>query len=464
MIPRLLLLAVCLMAACAGTRDVDVYPFYRSRETLGGDGRDVVVMYPFYERQETKTSRDVWLRPFYQRRETEKETTTNVLLFLYKSRENETFRTVQIFPFYYYTERKTPEDMKNWFAIWFPFVIVGSDDFLIFPFGGTSHGFLGYDEFTLITPFYLRTRLKDFKATTILWPLISWGSDGKENGRRRLRIAPFYGKNRARDGTESGFVMWPFYTYTRNENSSSVFSFPFYGRIKTPTQSKTTIMWPFFNIERNYLTGEKTTAFWPFWQRSHGSDAVDIQRFWPVYEDRRTGFTTTRVVVWPFWRRTYVDDGVTFGSHTWFVPFYQHHRYVNPKDGSIKKKTLVWPIGFWETREDGSKIAQIPKLSPFEGLSLREAQETVRPFITLYRRVTRPNGDRDTTYLLGLVTARKRADSYYLKIPLVYSRRTTEEENRVRVLTGLFGWGKKDGRSYIRLLWGIKIGLGGGSK
>ena len=47
MIRRLPLLAVCLLAACAGTRDVDVYPFYRSRETLGGDGRDVVVMYPF---------------------------------------------------------------------------------------------------------------------------------------------------------------------------------------------------------------------------------------------------------------------------------------------------------------------------------------------------------------------------------------------------------------------------------
>jgi len=456
-------LLTTFLLACVGAQERDAHPWYRERETLEKDGRESSVLYPFYERTSGKSGESVQVRPFYSRQVSPdgKEVRTNILGPVYIKYESEHFVSVRA-PLYYRVARKTPGD-ESWFAILLPFVFVGSDDFLIFPFGGTTHGFLGYDRLTMVTPFYIQSQMGDFKAHNAVWPFVSWGTDGKEGGRRRFRVVPFYGSSRGGDGSESGFVAWPFYTYKRNpeKEESSFLLFPFVGRTKTATESTTTVMFPFYHARDNYLTGEKSRAVWPFYQRAGGADALDVRRAWPFYEYRRTGYTTTRYWAWPLVRKVTVDDGQIRGRLDYIVPFVQKTRYVNDA-GQLHKKKIIWPIGRWETYFDGTREVKIPRLIPFDSPASRQQVSSFTPFFTLFSKRVTPDGDADRKWIFGLIQSRSTNDSMSVKVPLLYSRRThSDGNNHVRVLGGLVGIESKEGQRSLRLLWGIRIPIGG---
>ena len=305
---------------------------------------------PVYDRQPGK----VEVRPFYWSEESERGRRVNILGPLVRWREDHVYRSLQVFPNFFYTERHTPQAQRSWFAVFFPFLFVGSDDFLLFPLGGYSKGLIGLYDFLMVTPLYIRTRVRSSHPTDpetytvrhVAWPLVAWGSDGKPGGRRKFRIAPFYGRKVGPKGEVSGFFLWPLFTYRRSETSKGFFIFPFYGRDETPTREQTTILFPFYHRTKDLLPPYATdTSVWPFWRRAKGSDGFEVRRAWPIAEYRRAGFTTVEYVAWPFWRRSYVDDGREFARWTWVTPFYRRVVGVSRDDGSVRKKTVVWPLG-----------------------------------------------------------------------------------------------------------------------
>ena len=143
--------------------------------------------------------------------------------------------------------------------------------FLILPVGGYSKGFLGIDHLMMVTPLYVRTKSISHHPTDpvtftthyFLWPFIAVGSDGRPGGRRKFRVIPFYGRSTGPGDSESLFVMWPFYNYKRVGKTRGWFSFPFYGRTESPTRRETTILWPIYHRNVDYLTGATDTALWP---------------------------------------------------------------------------------------------------------------------------------------------------------------------------------------------------------
>jgi hypothetical protein len=184
-------------------------------------------------------------------------------------------------------------------------------------------------------------------------------------------------------------------------------------------------------------------ALWPFWRRARGSDELEVRRYWPLYEYRRAGWTTTEYVAWPFWRRTYVDDEREFARWTWVTPVFRQVVGVNRKDGRTRKKTVVWPLGRWERYPDGGREVAIPVLSPFDAPALREFSEPFRPFVSLYHRRQHADGAREASALFGL-----------------YMSRRSPEAAKVRFLGGLIGWDRDESGRYLRLLWGIRIRVG----
>jgi hypothetical protein len=341
--------------------------------------------------------------------------------------------------------------LRSWWLVVFPFLWLGNDDFLIVPFGGRSKGLLGYDDFLMVTPFYVRTQSITKHPTepvtytihSVFWPFLSFGSDGLPGGRRKVRIAPFYGKTKGREGDESGFVMWPFYTWRRAGETKSFLVFPFYGKLDSPTRTQTTVMFPIYTRERNHLTGGVDTAVFPFWRRARGSLQLDVRRYWPFYEYRRAESSTTEFVAWPFWRRQYIDDANEFGRYTWVIPFYKRVRSVDRRTGIERRKTTIWPIGRWEHDRDGVSEVAIPVLSPIDGKSLREFSESVRPLISIYHRRVQPDGDREMSAAFGLVMSRR-----------------TAETRKVSIAGGLVGFERDATGRYLRLLWGIRLRTG----
>jgi len=262
---------------------------------------------PVYDWRNQGEARVVQVRPFYWKKTGPEGERVNILGPLVRYREDAVYRRLEIFPNVFFSARHSPEAERSWWFIFFPVLFLGTDDLLVFPLGGVTHGLLGIDELLLVTPFYARTRRYSgpeenrvtYTVRHLFWPLIAWGSDKRPGGRRTFRIAPLYGRTVGRDGGRSGFFLWPFYTWRRKGEEHAFFLFPFFGRNVTPTREETTVLFPIYHHAKDHLTGGTDTAVWPFWRRASGSDGLEVRRYWPFYEYRRAGFTTTEYAVWP---------------------------------------------------------------------------------------------------------------------------------------------------------------------
>lgn len=441
---RLILLLLSAAASCA-----------TSKAPEGGDRP----LNTFYDREETEEIRRVQYRPFYWSYQDADAKRVDIVAPFYTYREDHKYKRWQLFPLLFYTARTAPEDEKSWFFIGFPFLWLGSDDFLIFPFGGMTRGVLAFHEFVMISPFYIRTKFKypepgnpgkeiSFTSRYILWPFFGWGSDGQPGGRRKIRIAPFYGKTQDRGGKETGFVMWPFYTWNRNrlKNTDGYLIWPFYGRIEAPTRHETTVLWPFYNDKQDYMSGERDTTVFPFWRHVRGGDRREVRRLWPFSEYRRDGFNTTEWRLWPFWRETFNAEPYVYARYNWVIPFYKRVERYYRQTGVHAINTKVWPVGHWETHRDGGKEVAIPVYLPWR-TARPEATEGWRPFVSLYHRYERPDGEINASAALGL-----------------YMYRRKEERKRVSLLFGLLGWDTAPDESFLRLFWGLRLRLSGGAK
>jgi len=413
---------------------------------------------PFYDRKvsdrEGDTSRTVQVRPFYWSREDERGKRVNVLGPLVRYRADDAYERLQVFPNVFYSARHEPGNDKRWWFLFFPFLFLGHDDFLVLPFGGYSHGLLGFSQLLMVTPLYIRTRQTSAHPTdpttytvhSVLFPFLSWGSDGREGGRRKLKIAPFYGKSIERDGGTSGFVMWPFYSWRKTGGEEAFFVFPFYGRSSRATSRETTILFPFYVRRENFLTGSRDVSLWPFWRKAGGSEDLEARRLWPFAGWQRVDHTTEEFVAWPFWRRMYRDDPLQFARYVWVPPFYRHVKLYDRADGRLREKRSLWPLFRKETSSDGAREVSVPHLLPIDAPAIQEMIEPVRPFASLYHRRTGKGGDRETSALFG-----------------AYLSRVEGERRKVRILGGLLGWDRGPGGRVLRLLWAIRIPFGKGA-
>ena len=414
---------------------------------------------PFYDREERPTGKVTQVRPFYWKREDKHGTSINVLAPLIRYREDETFKRLQILPNIFYTERKGPPEVASRQFIFFPFLWKGNDDFILLPIGGYSNGFLGLHEFLMVTPFYMRSKRITshptdpvvFTSRSVLWPFISWGSDGRPDGRRKLRLWPFYGRKDTADGGRSGFIGWPFFTWTQHDEKQirQWHLWPLYGKTVTPTLEERVILYPIYNRSEDLLTGTKSIAIWPFWRRTRGPDdpeapwPEEVTRAWPLYEYRRVDHTTTEYFAWPFVRTTYLEETHQFGEYVWVVPFYKRIHRVSREDGYEQKKKILWPVFRKESNSAGEEELVIPPIVPVDAPNLRDMAEPLRPFISLYHVHKKANGVREGSALFGSVMTRR-----------------SPGRKHVRLLWGAVGWDREPKGRYLRLLWGIRLRLG----
>jgi hypothetical protein len=224
--------------------------------------------------------------------------------------------------------------------------------------------------------------------------------------------------------------------------------FPFYGKDESPTQKRITVMFPFYMRTIDYLTGATDTSLFPFWRRAKGADNVDVRRYWPAYSFSRTRSDVTEHVAWPLWRQQYVNTEHQFTRITWGGTFFYRNVERVRRDRKLpgtdvlrhEKKTLVWPLVRVQKVNNGFREVAVPLYWPFDSPSIREEGEPWRPFVSLYQKIDRPNGDKDVSALFA-----------------TYMYRRTKQTKRVRLLWGLLGWDREPTGRYLRLLFAIKI-------
>ncbi len=341
--------------------------------------------------------------------------------------------------------------------------------FALFPFGGTTKGLFG-KTFAAFALFPLYVYAEDaraqgppaagaFTSHHVLFPFVNWVHGG---GRSGFKLFPFYAHFErvdpdGRPAYERTWILWPFWTYQRNNLNSPAgeqrlfFLFPFYGRSDGPKTTQWTVLWPFVRYFEN-----RGTAFggpfhelriWPFFTSSEGRERerLDIWPFWG-HKWRRVPLATREgayssyertFLLWPLvrWEREESDVAETF--RWWVLPLLWSFRTRDREAGGEKREFKVWPLFRYKEWPDGRVRVNI--FSPLWFEDPEGAFEMIyNPLFRIYDKARAENGDTRRLYAWGIVETRENE---------------AQERYSWELLLGLFGYAKRGRGRALRFFW-----------
>lgn len=325
----------------------------------------------------------------------------------------------------------------------------------VFPFGGSVHEMFFWDELDFVLfPLFLRSRMKETEAVSVLWPVFS-RTEGP--GLERGRVFPFYGYSEREGFGRKEFVLWPFWTSVRYDRrgmqGAGWILFPVTGHLKTGDQESWWVLPPLFRVHRG---AEQTRVFgpWPFVQMEQGE--TDKFYVWPLYGRKTIGETRKDFFLWPLGSHETQRGPFVTKKKTFFVPVYQSFREADAETGeTVSSYRKVWPLFSHSYRREGpARRTVFPDLNLFRA---GPVERNWAPFWHLYRR-EQVGAAVDTEVLWGFYRSIKRPEFRYRSLfPLVDVRRE-EGDREVNLLKGLLGWGRKDGKRQVRLLYFLRFG------
>jgi hypothetical protein len=381
--------------------------------------------------------------------------------------------------------------------------------FAVFPFAGTLRGFLLTDwlEFYLFPLFYHHKK-GDYDSWYFPWPIVHYGTGG---GRESFHVLPLFSMDVKRElifnelgervpgpvRREAYSILWPFIQWqniygTLNTSDNprdpnferirvmhSAMVFPLYARQETLSTTTTSLLWPFFNVversEDNYIAVD---APWPVFRYAQGDRDFEL-RIWPLFHEiRRTpepGGTDSLYslsLFWPLVHYHQTRTGRTVETNFKFIPLFWHSRidHLHPGGGDPAASevwTKFWPVAGYTKDRDGTEKLEI--LSPIPEAYVEGIENNWALFWRLFYWERNGDGSREHWRALGPLIQYDRTETgeSFDFHPFFQHRSGRTRGPMPReyysndILYGLFGWGRDQQGDYLRLLWGIRIDLGG---
>lgn len=347
-----------------------------------------------------------------------------------------------------------------------PFYFQGRDDagrpyWALFPLGGTIRDFLFYDEVRFwLFPLYGRTRVDDLQGWFALWPVMTraWNDEVE-----RHRVFPFYGYSKRRDDFEKYFVLWPIWNHARygyaGASGTGYVLFPLFGRVQLEDQESWMFLPPFFRFSRGAHFNQVYSP-WPFIQISRGE--VDQTYFWPLWGRKTAKGYEHGFMVWPVCMRTRQFSPRNDRQRSWVLPFvyFTDERQGLPAPETTRRVRKIWPLFTWHKQNDHSRL-RVPTLLPFK--DWEAIDRNYAPIWTLYsREATADTMEQEA--LWGIFRHRRGADGSrrYALFPLArFASRPSAGALEWSFLQGAVGYSRVAGQRRLRLLYFIKLPLGG---
>jgi len=482
-VAALLLAAAAAAAGCAAVAEgpeVAALPFLERERALPSAPRTTDLLCPFGLVAESPGRRASGVRPLWRDVATETRGRLEVLYPLYRQwGEGEEFHAV-LFPFYWRDVLPTSRGTDTDTAV-VPFLWWGEEPgegswFLFLPFGGTVKQKFLLDEGTFVLfPLYLGSRNGEYRGTHLLWPLVHWGSGG---GRSAARVLPFFSVS-GKDGVyRRRSVLWPVVHWGTEDMDtphprSGWLVWPLLGRETSDVSSATTLLWPFFS----WADGPRATARdlpFPFWRRrttrdEKGAVETDLFWLWPFYGRYDSASDRSRFYAWPLLWRTELEEGGMLETAWTLAPLYTHHRRVPA--GTVKCPVgtpaetwwKLWPLAQGATAADGA--SQWSALSIIPIVRWPEFEANWGVFFEVLRHRRDADGSTADDALFSLVRVRRGPAGESSRVPGLFRTERGAGGSEWRLLEGLLGgsYGGKEGSS-LRLLWFLRIPLGGGDR
>lgn len=187
--------------------------------------------------------------------------------------------------------------------------------FSFFPFFGTIRNKLSYNEINFVMfPLYANWSHREYKAHSILWPLVMWGGSSV---RSDLRIFPFYSRKSHEGQYDRRSILWPFIQWGREgldrvEPRGYLYLWPFYARKYSDDDNLSVhALLPFFLLPVMLGPADTTTkliaalfSFMPFASigRDDKTKGRSINALWFLYQYETSDNPYLRKhLIFPIW-------------------------------------------------------------------------------------------------------------------------------------------------------------------
>ena len=459
--------------------DVAALPLFERERPVTGAPREWDLVWPFGHGESSPGRSTAGLRPLWRTVRTDRLDRLEVLYPLFHTETDASGSTYTgVFPLFWRSSMTQRPGVDRDTTI-LPILFWGTEPeegpyFLLFPLGGTvSQRFLSDHNTFVLFPLYTATRTGKWRGHHVLWPLIHWGSDGEN--RSAFRFLPFYGHHTRVGVYERNSVLWPIVHWGREELDgkypvSAWLVWPLVGRqVATDGQTSGVVLWPFFTWSEGPRASDLDFPF-PFYRtRKHwveGEDGRYLEEtmfwLWPFYgnywrfDGERSGFSMWPIVWW--WtvpRGGPVEEALVVAPIWWDKTIY-------PSDGGPGRRAWkAWPLVRGRRESDGSY--EWSALSPLPWFEWEEFEASWGIFWELARVRQGADGSRATDLLFSLIRERVGPEGERRRVPIVAAASSDAEGQRWSFFEGLLG-GETDARgaSSLRLLWVLRIPLGGG--
>lgn len=469
--------------------------------------RDFSWYWMFYEKESSRFSNSIVYRPFYMksidRKGIYRGSLMPIVYWGYETgRKKEWKGLVGLLGSIDYTHTSGIEDYDFGF---FPFILYGDSVdprdryLLIWPFGGTIKGKFAHDEispwvfpgfllfifyppssvFSLRTaayiilsllPLYVTFKDGDYKAWSLIWPLIH---RGKSRTVDELRVLPFYARKIKKGYYENysyGMIVNYSRVFYKKDVHKTFFLLPFYGKkwCRSGRIGASALLWPFFSWGYDRRSGElEVNLPWPLVQIKDSENPKIIKRiFFPFYGlykylENETFFVTPLYFTLKKKATNYTSEYFINFLIIWY--FKRDYNYDHKYYGKSWRYFKLWPLFQYEKNDRGDISFNFLSLLPFRDPYGYEKMYQPLWSIVEYRKFS--DGEKRLGLLLRTYYQRWDDKSFTAKMAFIIPIFTYSDYNdkitELSFLFSLFAYTNSSTGSYIRLFWiPIRIGEG----
>jgi hypothetical protein len=484
------------------SRYLNIAPFYWSSRSEA-DQSSSTLFAPFYWNRETASRRDsvygpfiysgfdkntqdsyfnvapfIWTKksgaggsqtfipPFYYKSENSQGSSAVYGPFIYKG-ENKSAnsRYLHVAPFYWHTEKGTPENMTESSTFLAPFYYKQENenrkDWGLAPFLFKGENKKNGDSYLNLPPLYWSTKANNGDGTQVLapfyWsrkvagrhdsalaPFLFKGQDSN-NDSRYLHVPPFYWSSQDRE-SRSTFIPSLYWNRTNSKGWDSVYGpFAFAGR-NNESQSSYLHLPPLY-WSTNQPNGHGTNALLPFyWKQKNESDSNAIYSPF-IYKGENKRTDSRYLHVPPFYWHT--ESGASTASihtsTTVLAPIYYNKETENRRDWAIM------PFLFkGENKKNGDSYLHLPPL--YWSSKSERKDESLTLIAPLY--LDSQSYKHNYQSIMGLFwRSESPTHTNYTMFPNVFYKGAKDSEDKDLTLFPVFGYERYGESRSVSVLW-----------
>ncbi|MFH2012251.1 MAG: hypothetical protein ABIJ37_06085 [Pseudomonadota bacterium] len=452
-----------LVSGCAtsftNNHRLNMEPLFNYDKNIDKNSSELDALGPFFTLQSEPQEREYGFRPLFYVREKGNANFKEVefLFPLGKYRKTNEERVFQFIPLFSSHKDLTEDSNKPSDFGFFP-IFWGKDEEGkkyggFFPIYGRLNNRFGKDQIRFfLWPIYSDSKEDDSWTYNILWPIFSYTKGGDKSG---FRVWPLYGKEEKKGEYSKYFALWPIFflqnTDLDTDNPKKFKAiFPLFIATTSPQKDSRTFLWPFFSYTNDRANNYKQWDMpWPIFHYSKG-EGIKSFKFFPLYGYKIKPDSETSFFLWPLYKyeKEFLEDHEDTTYRFLLINKYQKKVWR----GHFKeaKSFRIWPLFYYDKKEDGSVKFSFPELIPIDNEGF---ERNWAPLFRLYHYKGDADGNMESKFLWGLYRHKKMDSREFYELSFLLSYEKEENKMCFSVLKGLFEYRQKNNLNSIKLFY-----------